>query len=223
MRTDWASSLLSSPATATVLPADLADPGAPQRLFDHLQTAGIEIEALVNNAGFGAVGPFAESELRTQLEMLQVNAVALTQLTRLFLPAMVARRSGYVLNVASTAAFQPGPLMAVYYASKAYVLSFSEAIADELRDSGVKVTALCPGPTASGFSTVAGTSKSRLFQAKRPMSSAEVAAYGYRAMLRGKRVAIAGTLNKLLAQSVRISPRRLVTVITRKLQEDVSP
>jgi len=207
-------------AASIVLAEDLNDRAAPARIAATLTARGVAIDALINNAGFGAAGPFVESDLDKQLEMIAVNVAALTRLTRLFLPAMVERRRGHIMNVASTAAFQPGPLMAVYYASKAYVLSFSEAIADELRATGVTVTALCPGATASGFAAVAGSEKSRLFRAKAPMSSAQVARFGYRAMLRGRRVAIPGVTNKLLAQAVRISPRRWVTVITRKLQEN---
>ncbi len=204
---------------ALVLAADLSQAESPAQIVERLSKEGVEIEALVNNAGFGAVGPFVASDLTTALGMLEVNVVALTRLTRLFLPAMLERRRGYVLNVASTAAFQPGPLMAVYYASKAYVLSFSEAIADELRGTGVKVTTLCPGPTTTGFAAVAATESSRLFQTRRPMSAPRVAAFGYRAMMRGQRVAVPGAANKLLALAVRFTPRRLVTVITRKLQE----
>jgi len=152
--------------------------------------------------------------------MIQVNIVALTHLTKLFLLPMVARNSGHILNVASTAAFQPGPLMAVYYATKAYVLSFSEAIADELRDTGVRVTALCPGPTATGFAEVAGVGSSRLFSIAKPMSSRDVARFGVAAMHRGTRVAIPGMTNKMLMQSLRVSPRRLVTALVRKLQEN---
>jgi uncharacterized protein len=202
---------------ATVFAADLAQPDAPQRIADALRDRAID--ALVNNAGFGLVGPFAENDLWRQLEMIQVNVTALTHLTGLFLPGMIARRSGRVLNVASTAAFQPGPLMAVYYATKAYVLSFSEAIADELRGTGVTVTALCPGPTATGFAEAAQAKESRLFTMMRPMSSAAVARAGYRAMQRGRRVAITGMKNKVMAQSVRVSPRRLVTAVVRKMQE----
>src|ERR1043165_7819061 len=149
----------------------------------------------------------------------QVNVVVLTQLTKLLLPPMVARRRGRVLNVATTAAFQPGPLMAVYYATKAYVLSFSEAIADELRDSGVTVTALCPGPLEPAFAAGADMTTTRLSNVAKPMSSADVARAGYAAMKRGRRVVIPGVKNKLLTQSVRVSPRRLVTTIVRKLQE----
>lgn len=197
--------------------ADLSRPDAPQAVFDKLR--GVEVEALVNNAGYGVIGPFAETNVTKELEMIQVNVVALTHLTKLFLPQMVQRRRGAILNVASTAAFQPGPLMAVYYASKAYVLSFSEAIADELRDSGVRVTALCPGPTATGFAAAADMESARLFNMTRPASSASVAKVGYDALRSGKRVVIPGLRNKLLAQSIRVSPRRVVTTIVRKLQE----
>jgi short-subunit dehydrogenase len=200
---------------AKVIVADLVSPDAPRRIFD----ASGPVDVLINNAGFGVLGPFVESDLRKDFEMIQVNVAALTHLTRLFLPPMLARRSGRILNVASTAAFQPGPLMAIYYATKAYVLSFSEAIADELRGTGVTVTALCPGPTATGFAEVAGMESSRLFSLTRPMSSEAVARYGLRAMQHGKRVAIPGIANKLAAQSLRVAPRRLVTTLVRKLQE----
>jgi uncharacterized protein len=200
---------------AKVIVADLAEPDAPQRVFD----AAGAVDVLVNNAGYGLSGPFSETDLARELEMIQLNIAALTHLTKLFLRPMLERKSGHIVNVASTAAFQPGPLMAVYYATKAYVLSFSEAIADELRDSGVMVTALCPGPTATGFADVAGMNESRLFSVTKPMSSRRVARYGVRAMLHGKRVAIPGVANKLMMQSLRVSPRRLVVALVRKLQE----
>ncbi|HEY2323597.1 MAG TPA: SDR family oxidoreductase [Thermoanaerobaculia bacterium] len=201
--------------TARVIAADLAKPDASAKIMEALQ--GVEIEALVNNAGFGLGGEFAGTDLNAELEMIQVNVTALTHLTKLVLPAMVARHRGAILNVASTAAFQPGPLMAVYYATKAYVLSFSEAIADELRNSGVTVTALCPGPTETGFAAVAGTGSSNLFTMMRPADSKSVARAGYEGMKSGKRVVIPGAKNKLLAQSIRVSPRRLVTTIVRKM------
>jgi short-subunit dehydrogenase len=151
--------------------------------------------------------------------MIQVNISALTHLTKLFLPAMVRRGRGRVMNVASTAAFQPGPFMAVYYATKSYVLSFSEAIAEEVSGSGVSVTALCPGPTETGFAEAASMTESRLFKHRKLMSSREAAKIGYRAMLRGKRVVVAGAMNNVMAQAVRFSPRRMVVKITRSLQE----
>lgn len=200
---------------ASVIVADLAQSPAPEELF----AKSGPVDVLINNAGYGLVGAFVETDLKKELEMIQLNIASLTHLTKLYLRPMVERRSGRILNVASTAAFQPGPLMAVYYASKAYVLSFSEAIADELRNSGVTVTALCPGPTATGFAGAAGMESTRLFTLAAPMSSAAVARFGYQAMLRGTRVAVPGMRNKLLTQSLRVTPRRMVTSIVRKLQE----
>lgn len=204
--------------TAHVVFADLNRPHAAAAIVNQLT---MPIDALVNNAGLGVGGPFVSNDLDRELESIQVNIVALTELTKLVLPQMVARRAGRIVNVASTAAFQPGPYMAIYYATKAYVLSFSEAIADELRDSGVTVTALCPGPTETGFAAVAGVADKKLFTVSKPMRSADVARVGYDAMKRGKRVVIAGLRNKLMAQSIRISPRRVVTTVVRRLQERV--
>jgi len=204
---------------ATVIGADLSDPAAPRRVADELARKGVAVEVLVNCAGLGVAGPFVENDLAGELAVIQVNIVALTELTKRLLPAMVARRSGRILNVASTAAFQPGPGMAVYYATKAYVLSFSEAIADELRHTGVTVTTLCPGPTDSGFAAVAGVGASRLFTLSAPARSEDVARAGIEAMKRGRRVVIHGAKNNVLALLVRLTPRRLVTVIARTLQE----
>lgn len=200
-----------------VIPADLERPEAPGELFASVHTP---VDVLVNNAGFGLSGKFVETDLERELGMIQVNITALTHLTKLFLRPMIERGRGRILNLASTAAFQPGPLMAVYYATKAYVLSFSEAIAEELRGTGVTVTALCPGPTATGFAAAASMTNSRLFKVMKPMTSAEVARVGYRGMKRGKRVVVTGAMNKVLAQSVRISPRALTTRIARTLQEN---
>jgi len=205
--------------TATVIVADLVQPEAPRQIAERLVAKSINIDALVNNAGFGVIGPFEKTDLSAELEMIQVNVVALTHLTKLLLPGMVSRKRGRILNLASTAAFQPGPLMAVYYATKAFVLSFSEAIADELRDTGVTVTALCPGPTATGFSDAAGMNETRLFTLMKPMSSMEVAERGYEAMKQGRRVAVSGMMNRMLVQSIRVTPRRMVTAIVRRLQE----
>jgi uncharacterized protein len=199
---------------ARVLAADLSDPGAAAKVAAEVPS----VDVLVNNAGVGDFGPFVDADLDRVLAMLQLNVVALTQLTRIYLPAMVERRSGRVLNVASTAAFQPGPLMAVYYATKAYVLSFSEALAEELRGTGVTVTALCPGPTRSGFQAAAEMEESRLVRGRKLPSSQQVAEAGVRAMHRGRAIVIPGVGNKLLAQSVRFGPRALVRRIVKALQ-----
>src|SRR5687768_15902864 len=204
---------------AHVFAADLRRPDAPEQIFDFLHNEDIPIEALVNNAGFGLGGEFSETELSRELEMIQVNIGALTHLTKLFLPPMVRRRSGRILNVASTAAFQPGPLMAVYYATKAYVLSFSEALAEELRNTGITVTALCPGPTQTDFADTAEVNGSRLFNTFGIADAADVAKYGYDAMMHGKRLAIPGFKNKLIAQANRIAPRALSAKIARIAQE----
>jgi short-subunit dehydrogenase len=190
---------------ATSLPEDLGHREAPVRLAKELEKRGIAVEFLVNNAGFGTNGAFADLEVGRELEMVQVNVVALVHLTRLLLPAMVARRSGRVLNVGSTAGLLPGPFMADYYASKAFVNSFSQALWFELRGTGVTVTVSCPGPTATEFAQVAGNDRSRLFKGG-AMGATEVATHAYRAMMRGKRMAIPGLRNKLLLQSLRLSP-----------------
>jgi hypothetical protein len=202
----------------TVIPADLAKPGAAAELAGELERRGIAVDVLVNNAGYGLFGAFTETDLATELAMIQVNIVALTELTKRLLPAMVARRRGRVLNVASTAAFQPGPLMAVYYATKAYVLSFSEALAEELDGSGVTVTALCPGPTASGFQAAAQLEASKLVAGKKLPDADSVAKVGYDALWKGRRVVIPGTNNWILAQSVRFLPRNTVARIVKKTQ-----
>jgi short-subunit dehydrogenase len=202
-----------------VLAADLRRRESPEAIFDFLRGENIPIDVLVNNAGFGLGGEFAETELTRELEMIQVNIAALTHLTKLFLPAMIKRRSGRILNVASTAAFQPGPLMAVYYATKAYVLSFSEALAEELRNAGVTVTALCPGPTRTEFAEEAQVGTSRLFTAFGMADAADVAEFGVSAMLHGRRVAIPGIRNKIVAQANRLAPRALSAKVSRIAQE----
>ena len=215
-----ASDVRKSGVNAHVITSDLAKPHAAVDLVAELNRRRLEIDVLVNNAGYGVVGPFADNDLERELEMIQVNVVALVELTKLLLRPMIARQRGHILNVASTAAFQPGPLMAIYYATKAFVLSFTEAIADELRDSAVTVTALCPGPTQTGFAEVANMTASRLFTMMRPMSSQKVAEAGFRGMMRGKRIVIPGLKNKLLMQSLRVSPRKAVTTLVRKFQEN---
>jgi len=205
--------------TATTLPFDLADPESPRKLFDAVNGDGVHVDFLVNNAGFGLGGEFADTDLEKELDMIQVNVTAVVHLTKLFLPAMVKRKEGRIMNVASTAAFQPGPLASIYYSTKAFVLSFSEAIAEELRNTGVSVTALCPGPTETNFAERSGTGNTRLFTQSAVASAEEVARYGYDAMMRGQRVAIPGMGNKFLMQAERLVPRRIVTMITRKVQE----
>ena len=207
-----------TPAPITILPADFSRPIAPSTLVDELREHGLQVDVLVNNAGFGVYGLFASTDLSAELDMIRVNATALTQLTKLLLPGMLERHRGKILNVASTAAFQPGPLMAVYYATKAYVLSFSEALANELRGSGVTVTALCPGPTATAFQQRAGAEQSRLFNGGM-MDAARVARAGYDGMRRGRTVVIPGLRNRLLAFSIRLAPRTLVTRVVRWIQE----
>lgn len=202
--------------TSEILPADLAEPGTPNRIFEHFRVNGTKIDVLVNNAGFGTHGAFLSTPAERQIDMVQVNVTALMHLTRLLLPAMVQRRRGGVLNVASTAAFQPGPFMTVYYATKAFVLSFSEALAEELVGTGVTITALCPGPTLTNFMQVAGAPDSRFFR-KTAMSAKSMARAGHRAFRQGRVISIPGVGNSLLAFSVRLSPRRLVRKITKRL------
>ena len=184
-----------------------------------IKKENIDVDVLINNAGFGNLGKFSESDLKKELEMINVNISALTALTRLFLPEMIAKNHGKILNVASTAAFQPGPMMSVYYATKAYVLSFSEALSEELKGTGVTVTALCPGPTASNFQKTAGIQETKLIKGKRIATSKEVAEFGYDAMMKGKRIAVQGTMNKLMAYGVKFLHRRLVTRTVKKMHE----
>jgi short-subunit dehydrogenase len=202
---------------ARVLTADLADPAAPPRIFETLRQQGVDIDVLVNNAGFGARGAYAEIDYDVEARMIQVNVAALAHLTRLFLPGMLARRSGKILNVASTAAYVPGPFMAVYYASKAFVLSFSEALAEETQDSGVTVTTLIPGATKTNFAATAGNENSPVFRSGRVMRAADVARVGFDGLMAGKRAAIAGASNKLTVLSTRLAPRTMLAKIARKL------
>ena len=218
--TQVATELRPSGLTIKTIALDLAAPSAPKFLFDQLQREGIGIDILVNNAGYGVYGDFAQMPEEEILGQLDLNIRALTELTRVFLPPMLARHSGRIMNVASTAGFQPGPLMAVYYATKAYVISFSEAIANELRNSGVTVTCFCPGATHTGFAARAGVEKSRLFKLG-AMSAEKVALDGYRAVMEGRTLAISGAHNWMVAQSTRFAPRRMVTAISRWVAEKV--
>jgi hypothetical protein len=204
--------------TAKAITLDLATPGAAKQLFDQL--SGTPIDVLVNNAAYGIFGEFAEQKPEDISGQIELNIAALSMLTRLFVPQMIERKSGKILNIASTAGFQAGPLMAVYYASKAYVISFSEAIANELKGSGVTVTCLCPGPTDTGFQGRAGVANSRLFKQFGPMSAKAVARDGYRAMMKGKTLTISGFKNRVLAETTRVAPRKLATAVSRWVAEE---
>jgi hypothetical protein len=199
---------------ARAVVADLSDPAGAAKLAADVP----DVDVLVNNAGFGDFGNFATASPEKLDQMIELNVGSLTRLCRVYVPGMLARGSGRIMNVASTAAFQPGPLMAVYYATKAYVLSFSEALAEETRGSGVTVTALCPGPTASGFQAEAAMEASKLVSGKKLPTSASVAAFGVKAMQRGDVVAVPGFQNKMLAASIRLSPRPIVRRLVHKMQ-----
>jgi uncharacterized protein len=203
----------------TCIVKDLSLPDVAQDVFDDVAKLNIKIKYLINNAGFGDFGMFLETDWQKEEQMIQLNITTLTHLTKLFAQQMVKNGGGKIMNVASTAAFQPGPTMAVYYATKAYVLSFSEAIDNELRSQGVSVTALCPGATASGFQDAAAMYESKLVKGKKLPTSKEVAEYGYKAMMAGKVVAIHGVMNYILANTVRFTPRSLVVKITRFIQD----
>ncbi len=202
-----------------IFPADLSEKDVPEKIYEYLNSESIELDYLINNAGIGDYGFFHESDWNTIGTMIDLNIRSLTHLTRLFLPDMIKKKRAYIMNVASTAAFQPGPLMSVYYASKHYVLAFSEAIANELNGTGVTVTTLCPGPTESEFQEKANMEKSKLFDRFPVATSDEVANYGYKAMHKGKRVAIYGITNKPLPKIVGLFPRKFVTAVVRKIQE----
>jgi short-subunit dehydrogenase len=197
---------------------DLNEKNSCEEIYNELKQKRIEINYLINNAGFGDVGRLVSSKWIKQEKMIQVNITSLTHLTRLFLPDMFRRDRGRIMNVASTAAFQPGPLMSVYYATKAYVLSFTEAISDEVKGSKVTATALCPGPTLSNFQKSASAEKINLFQ-RNMHTSKEVAEFGFKAMMKGKRVAVYGLVNKTFAFFVKFVPRFITLFIVRKLNE----
>src|SRR3989344_3060298 len=206
---------LRSTFDVSVLPIEnnLSNPQASKRLHDSLAQQGVKVDVLVNNAGFGAQGAFVNTDLALELDMIQVNITALTELVKLFLPGMIARGQGKILNVASTAAFQPGPFFAVYFATKAYVLSFTEAIAEEARGTGVTVTALCPGPTATDFAKRAGTEGKGIFRQGTVMAVHELARIGYQGLMSGQPVVIAGWRNQGVVFLLRLAPRRLVARI----------
>ena len=216
-----AAELRRAGTAATVIGADLAQPGAAARLADEAADRGLTIDVLINNAGLGAAGRFDRGDPARIAEMLQVNIVALTELTRLLLPGMVARGHGRILLVASVAAFQPGPRMAVYFASKAYVLSLGEALAYELRNTGVSVTTLCPGATATRFFEVAGAGEAMIAKrAGRMMRADRVARLGCRALAAGRRLVVAGAINRVTALAGRYAPRGITLPVTDRLMSD---
>ena len=200
-----------------IISKDLSKPDAARELHEELQQKKMQIDYLVNNAGFGHNIMFSEMSPEDASQMIQLNIATLTQLTRLLLPGMLARKNGKVLNIASTAAFMPGPTQAVYFATKAYVLSFSEALADELAGSGVSVTVYCPGPTHTGFADRANMNNAPMF--KIAMAADVVARDAYRSMMRGRSMAIAGLTNNILIFSTRLTPRWMVRKITRWLTD----
>jgi short-subunit dehydrogenase len=204
---------------ATVIPKDLSSPHAVEEIAQQLKKDPIEIDVLINNAGFGAYGLFHETDFIQEKQMLQVNIMALTELTKLLLPSMVARKRGKIMNVASTAAFQPGPLMAVYYASKAYVLSLSQALSSELSGTDVTVTCLCPGPTQTGFQKNAHMLQSRLFSLG-SMRADVVALQGYRGMNAGKRLVTPGIKNKIGTFATRLVSRKFAAAVAWRLQKE---
>lgn len=204
--------------TVHVFAADLADPAAPARLIADIAAAGISIDTLINNAGFGARGAFAELPIAGQLGQIDVNCRALVALSHAVLPGMTAAGTGAILNIASTAAFQPGPWMAVYYATKAFVLSFSEALHEEVKPHGIRVSALCPGPTRTEFADLAGMGDSELF--KRFASSADaVVKDGLAALKANQAVKVSGAVNAVMASSIRLTPRALARRIAGSMQK----
>ncbi|BDS12906.1 SDR family NAD(P)-dependent oxidoreductase [Aureispira anguillae] len=203
----------------TVIAKDLTLPNAAQEIYDELKQVGVEIDYLINNAGFGGLGKFHEREWEKDLAMINLNIVALTALTRLFLPDFVKRNSGKILNVSSTASLMPGPLQAVYYATKAYVTFFSNAIAEELHDTNISVTNLMPGATATEFGQVSGMNKTSLFE--KAISARVVAEEGYKGMLKGTLDVISGLTfpQKIMISMIPFTPKKTLLTQIRKLQE----
>lgn len=201
-----------------VIVKDLSQKDAAFDIFNETEQAGIQTDILINDAGFGDYSRYAEADWEKQYEMVNVNIIALIQLTRLYLPQMMQRKEGRILNMASMAAFAPGPYMSVYYASKAFVLSFSEALTGELKGTGVTVTAVCPGPTATGFEKEAGSGARKLFSATKKASAEDVALFSYRALMRGKSVAVPSFTNRISSVGQRFLPRSVLRAIILRLQ-----
>ena len=204
----------------TTASVDLSMPNASQELFDRVGAAGIVVDVLVNNAGLGASGAFARMPQERISAVMQVNMVALTHLTRLFLPGMIERKSGGILNVGSIAGYLPGPYMAVYYATKAYVLSYSHALSVELENSGVQVTCICPGATYTEFQEVAGVADAPLFRKQQPMTAAQVAQLGYLDFKNKQTVSITGTRNKIMTVLTRLVPLRSAAKLSARLNRN---
>ncbi|MEO6359060.1 MAG: SDR family oxidoreductase [Sphingomicrobium sp.] len=216
-RADRLEALAAQLGNARAIAIDLAKPGAAAKLVAEASEAGEHIDVLINNAGFGLGGAFAELDAARQREMIDLNIGTLTDLCRAVAPHMIERRSGAILNIASTAAFQPGPGMAVYFATKAYVLSFTEALHEELKPFGIKVSALCPGPTRTEFGDVAGFKNKGAFD-RLSMDSADVVRIGLAGLDRNKAVVIAGVTNRIGAWSTRFAPRSAVRKIAGKMK-----
>jgi short-subunit dehydrogenase len=209
--------LASELGNARAVAIDLSRASAAARLMADVDEHGETVDLLINNAGFGLIGRFAQLDSRRERQMIDLNAGALTELCRAVAPAMIKRKSGAILNVASTAAFQPGPKMAVYFATKAFVLSLSEAIHEELKPHGIKVSCLCPGPTHTEFGEVAGFKGSRLFD-RIAMNSADVVRIGLHGLDKNRAVVVAGLINKLVALSNRFAPRPLARKIAGSIK-----
>lgn len=200
----------------TIIVKDLSAPNSSEDIYQEINKQGAIIDVLVNNAGFATHGLFIETALQEEVDEIQVNITTVTVLTKLIVTDMIKRKSGRVLNIASTAAFQPGPLMAVYYATKAYVLSFSEALSEEFKGTGVTVTALCPEPTNTGFAQHANLLNSKLF--KNSANASSVVETGYRALMKGQRVAIPGITNKIGSNLVKFIPHSILLKAIKDLQ-----
>ncbi len=202
-----------------IIAADLAKLEDVESVYKYTTVNNLPVRYVINNAGVGDYGKFIDGSWQKELGMINLNIVALTYLTKQYAALFVKKGNGHIVNVASTAAFSPGPLMAVYFATKAYVLHFSEAVATEVHKHGVRITALCPGPTASKFQEAAAMSDSNLVQGKMLPTAAQVAHYGYKAMRRGKVVAIHGTSNKIGTYAVKLLPRRTVRALVHRAQK----